>query len=53
MEYNEMECKEKWAVEARNVTYTYEGSGRRALDDVSLKIAKGKKNSDYGRKRFG
>ena len=53
MEYNEMECKEKWAVEARNVTYTYEGSGRRALDDVSLKIAKGKKTAIMGENGSG
>ena len=48
-----MECKEKWAVEARNVTYTYEGSGRRALDDVSLKIAKGKKTAIMGENGSG
>lgn len=41
--------KEKdWAVEAEQVSYTYEGNDKKALDSVSLKIDRGRKIAFMG-----
>ena len=43
MEYNEMKREEDWVIEAQNVSYTYDGNTKRALDGLNLRIRRGTK----------
>lgn len=43
-----MEQKNDWVIEARNVSYTYEGNGEKALDGLDLKIRRGSKVAFMG-----
>ena len=43
-----MEQKNDWVIEARNVSYTYEGNGEKALDGLDLKIRRGAKVAFMG-----
>ena len=48
MEYNEMKREEDWVIEAQNVSYTYDGNTKRALDGLNLRIRRGTKVAFMG-----
>lgn len=48
-----MENEEKWMIETEHVCYIYDGMDKRALNDVTLKIAKGKKVAFMGENGSG
>lgn len=48
-----MENEEKWMIETEHVCYVYDGMDKRALNDVTLKIAKGKKVAFMGENGSG
>lgn len=48
MEYNEMKREEDWVIEAQNVSYTYDGNTKRALDGLNLRIRRGTKVAVMG-----
>ena len=38
MEYNEMEQENNWVIEVQDVSYTYDGDSKKALDGLNLNI---------------
>ena len=48
MEYNEMKREEDWVIVAQNVSYTYDGNTKRALDGLNLRIRRGTKVAFMG-----
>ena len=53
MEYNQMVNEEKWMIEAEHVCYAYDGMEKKALNDVTLKIAGGRKIAFMGENGSG
>lgn len=48
MEYNEMEQENNWVIEVQDVSYTYDGDSKKALDGLNLNIRRGAKVAFMG-----
>ena len=48
MELDKMMEEKEWVVEAEQLSYTYEGNEKKALDGISLKLKKGRKTAFMG-----
>ena len=48
MKMDKIKEENHWAVEAEQISYTYEGNEKKALDGVSLKLKKGRKIAFMG-----
>ena len=48
MKTDKIKEENNWAVETEQISYTYEGNEKKALDGVSLKLKKGRKIAFMG-----